>query len=279
MLYETNDAVRALNKVEGFEPKDYLRKEVNEDGVSFYLDTKYRLLWFRLKYDNGKIVKIPKALNKEYATFEVRIYANKNDAEDNFLANGFASRYKDDSNEKFGLNFVESAETAALGRALKDAGFGTQFCDIALPNDQTIVDAGVHISFDLGSDEITTPEETSKTVLDNTETVTATGGEESISVTPIAAVKAEEKPDEEEKVILDKDMPVEELLQKMTLEYAKSIVVEVGYDKGKTLGSIMQTKPKSIVFHSSYEKNNNLVRAGALFLIEQAKTAQDAWYV
>ena len=99
MLYETNDAVRALNKVEGFEPKDYLRKEVNEDGVSFYLDTKYRLLWFRLKYDNGKIVKIPKALNKEYATFEVRIYADKNDAEDNFLANGFASRYKDDTNE------------------------------------------------------------------------------------------------------------------------------------------------------------------------------------
>jgi len=273
MLYETNDAVRALNKVEGFEPKDYLRKEVNEDGVSFYLDTKYRLLWFRLKYDNGKIVKIPKALNKEYATFEVRIYANKNDAEDNFLANGFASRYKDDSNEKFGLNFVESAETAALGRALKDAGFGTQFCDIALPNDQTIVDAGVHISFDLGSNEITTPEETSKIVLDNTETVTATGGEKIISATPTATVKAEEKPDEEEKVILNKDMPVEELIQKMTLEYAKSIVVEVGYDKGKTLGSIMQTKPKSIVFHSSYEKNNNLVRAGALFLIEQAKTA------
>ena len=115
MMYETNDAVRELNKVEGFEPKEYLRKEVTEDGVSFYLDTKYRLLWFRLKYDNGKIVKIPKALNKEYATFEVRTYADKNDAEENFLANGFASRYKDDANEKFGLNFVESAETAALG--------------------------------------------------------------------------------------------------------------------------------------------------------------------
>lgn len=159
MLYETNDAVRALNKVEGFEPKNYLRKEENEEGVSFYLDTKYRLLWFRLKYENGKIVKIPKVLNREYATFEVRIYADRNDAEDNFLANGFASRYKDDGNEKFGLNFVESAETAALGRALKDAGFGTQFCDIALPNDQTIVDAGVHISFDLANDEVTSPVE------------------------------------------------------------------------------------------------------------------------
>ena len=62
MLYETNDAVRALNKVEGFEPKDYLRKEVSEEGVSFYLDTKYRLLWFRLKYDNGKICKLFKTM-------------------------------------------------------------------------------------------------------------------------------------------------------------------------------------------------------------------------
>ena len=68
-------------------------------------------------------------------------------------------------------------------------------------------------------------------------------------------------------------MPVEELLSKMTIDYAKSIVVEIGYDKGKTLGDIMQTKPKSIVFHSTYEKNNNLVRAGALFLLEQAKAA------
>ena len=59
----------------------------------------------------------------------------------------------------------------------------------------------------------------------------------------------------------------------MTIDYAKSIVVEIGYDKGKTLGDIMQTKPKSIVFHSTYEKNNNLVRAGALFLLEQAKAA------
>lgn len=271
MLYETNDAVRALNKVEGFEPKDYLRKEVSEDGVSFYLDTKYRLLWFRLKYDNGKIVKIPKALNKEYATFEVRIYADKNDAEDNFLANGFASRYKDDSNEKFGLNFVESAETAALGRALKDAGFGTQFCDIALPNDQTIVDAGVHISFDLGNEEITTPVEENENGTTASGTTTSDSNEEENVNASVPAVTTTEPV--EEKIELSKDMPIEELVKKMTLDYAKSIVVEVGYDKGKTLGSIMQTKPRSIVFHSTYEKNNNLVKAGALFLIEQAKVA------
>lgn len=272
MLYETNDAVRALNKVEGFEPKDYLRKEVSEEGVSFYLDTKYRLLWFRLKYDNGKIVKIPKALNKEYATFEVRIYADKNDAEDNFLANGFASRYKDDSNEKFGLNFVESAETAALGRALKDAGFGTQFCDIALPNDQTIVDAGVHISFDLGNDEITTPEDADGSTVENNGAVSVNTEENATSATANAAVKAEEKPATEEKIELNKDMPVEELLKKMTIDYAKAIVVDYGIDKGKTLGRLAAERPQGVQYHASQAKNN-LIRAGAMYLLEQAKSA------
>ena len=265
MLYDTNDAVKALNKVEGFEPKNYLRREETEEGIAFYLDTKYRLLWFRLMYPEGKLVKIPKALNKDYATFEVRVYTNKDDPVENYLANGFASRYKDDGNEKFGLNFVESAETAALGRALKDAGFGTQFCDIALPNDQTIVDAGVHISFDLGNDEIIeSDDENNKSVEENNEEKEAT-----------EKVEKEERTEEKEpeKLVLDKNMPVDELLGKMTLDYAKSITVEVGYDKGKTLGDILNTKPKSIIFHSSYEKNSNLVRAGALFLIEQAKTA------
>ena len=271
MLYETNDAVRALNKVEGFEPKDYLRKEVSEEGVSFYLDTKYRLLWFRLKYDNGKIVKIPKALNKEYATFEVRIYADKNDAEDNFLANGFASRYKDDSNEKFGLNFVESAETAALGRALKDAGFGTQFCDIALPNDQTIVDAGVHISFDLAGDEITpVGEESSSGVEENDTSVPAVSN----SGTGTANVSNETKPKAEPEPVveLNKDMTVEELLGKMTVDFAKAIVVDYGIDKGKTLGRLAAERPQGVQYHASQAKNN-LIKAGAIYLLEQAKSA------
>ena len=272
MLYDISEAVRTLNKVEGFEPKDYLRKEVTEEGVSFYLDTKYRLLWFRMKYPEGKLVKIPKALNKEYATFEVRVYTDKNDAENNFLANGFASRYKDDGNEKFGLNFVESAETAALGRALKDAGFGTQFCDIALPNDQTIVDAGVHISFDLGNDEITTPEDADGSTAENAGVISANTEEDATSATANTTVNAEEKPATEEKIELNKDMPVEELLNKMTIDYAKAIVVDYGIDKGKTLGRLAAERPQGVQYHASQAKNN-LIRAGAMYLLEQAKSA------
>lgn len=270
MLYDMNEAVRALNRVEGFEPKNYLREEKTEDGVSFYLDTKYRLLWFRLMYPQGKLVKIPKALNKEYATFEVRVYTDKNDADDNFLANGFASRYKDDANQKFGLNFVESAETAALGRALKDAGFGTQFCDIALPNDQTIVDAGVHISFELGDETIPNPDDDGAPVVEEGGAVIGTKTETKSK--EAVETKHGIKPKEDEKIVLTADMPIEEILKKMTVEIAKEIVVDYGYDSGKTLGKLAQDRPQAVEYHAS-KAQNNLIRAGAMFLLEQAKTA------
>ena len=265
ILYDANEAVRALNKVECFEPKNYLREETTEEGKSFYLDTKFRLLWYRLKYPEGKLVKIPKALNKEYATFEVRVYSHKDDAPDNFLANGFASRYRDDGNEKFGLNFVESAETAALGRALKDAGFGTQFCDIALPNDQTVVDAGVNISFDLDNDELPNPDEDGNPVSENS----ASEASETKSST---AEPENNKAAEEEKIELSADMTVEELVSKMTVEYAKSIVVDYGIDKGKTLGELALKRPQGINYHAS-KAQNNLIRAGAIYLLKQAEAA------
>lgn len=264
MLYDINEAVRNLNRVEGFEPKKYLREETTDEGKAFYLDTKFRLLWYRLKYPEGKLVKIPKALNKEYATFEVRVYAHKEDYPDNFLANGFASRYKDDGNEKFGLNFVESAETAALGRALKDAGFGTQFCDIALPNDQTVVDAGINISFDLDNEEIPNPDDDGIPGEESNDQNEP--NEEKTSIKKLS----ERKKDEE--LVLSKDMPLDVLLEKMTLDYAKSITVHYGYDNGKTLGRLAVEKPRSIEFHANASKDN-LVKAGAMFLLQQAKSA------
>ena len=100
----------------------------------------------------------------------------------------------------------------------------------------------------------------------------------SAETAPETKTAAEEKPKEvpkekeKPKLVLSKDMPVEELLTKMTLEYAKSIVVDYGFDKDKNLGQIAVERPKGIEYHASHAKNN-LIRAGAMFLLEQAKTA------
>ncbi len=250
-LYESCEAVKNLNKVEGFDPMNYLRREETENGISFYLDTKFRLLWFRLAYPNGRIEKIPKVLNKDYATFEVRIYANANDDAGHFLANGFASRYKNETTE-YGKNFVETAETAALGRALKDAGFGTQFCDIALPNDAAFVDSGIQIALgDIGGD-LPNPEED--------------GLPDGVEETPKEVIPKEEK------IELSSDMPYEKLMELMTLDEAKKVKVTSGFDTGMTLGEIAIKKPKSIEYYAT-RSGNNLIKAAAAFMLQAAKSA------
>ena len=66
------------------------------------------------------------------AVVEAKVYLDKNDSEENFVSNAFAQRFADPSNMEYGSRYLESAETAAVGRALADAGYGLQFC--AEPN-------------------------------------------------------------------------------------------------------------------------------------------------
>ena len=93
-----------------------------------YLDVAYRKLWFRLRYPEGKIVKKILKLTEQVAIVEARVYLNRNDHEDNFISNALAQKYMT-ADGQFGNKFVELAETAAVGRALSDAGFGLQFAD------------------------------------------------------------------------------------------------------------------------------------------------------
>lgn len=135
-MYDQNAAVAALNHVEGFDPKQYMRTTSTEEGQGLYLDVKYRKLWFRLAHPLGKIKKIFHALNAEVAICEARVYLNKDDPEDQYIGSGTAQRFFK-AGDKFGESYVESAETAAVGRALAEAGFGSQFsdCDVTEPAD------------------------------------------------------------------------------------------------------------------------------------------------
>ena len=128
-MYEEVAEVNNLNKVEGFDPRRFMRL-IQKEGQpgKFYLDVAYRKLWFRLRYPEGKIVKKLIKLTDQVAIVEARVYLNRNDAEDNFISNALAQKYQT-NDELFGSKYVELAETAAVGRALSDAGFGLQFAD------------------------------------------------------------------------------------------------------------------------------------------------------
>lgn len=145
ILYDKSEAVAALNRVEGFNPVELARrleKEGQEDQL--YLDVKYRKLWFRLVYPMGKIISIVRSFSENAALVEARIYLDKCDAEDNFIANAFSQKFRSED-PNFGAKFLELAETAAVGRALSDAGFGLQFADVGEENDPEQVDAGIQI--------------------------------------------------------------------------------------------------------------------------------------
>lgn len=128
-MYDEVAEIRNLNKVEGFDPRKYMRLIQNEGQAGkYYLDVAYRKLWFRLRYPEGKIVKKILKLTEQVAIVEARVYLNRNDDEDNFISNALAQKYMT-ADGQFGNKFVELAETAAVGRALSDAGFGLQFAD------------------------------------------------------------------------------------------------------------------------------------------------------
>lgn len=144
-LYDRSEAVAALNRVEGFNPMELARtltKEGREDQL--YLDVKYRKLWFRLVHPLGKIVSSIRSFTENMAIVEARIYLDKCDAEENYIANAFSQKFRT-NDPNFGDKFLEMAETAAVGRALSDAGFGLQFADVGEADDPMQVDAGIQI--------------------------------------------------------------------------------------------------------------------------------------
>ena len=83
-----------------------------------YLQVAHRLVWYREVFPKGRITTCALERTEEHAIFQ----ASVTDNEGNFLANGT----KKETKEGF-ADFIEKAETGAVGRALAMAGFGTQF--------------------------------------------------------------------------------------------------------------------------------------------------------
>ena len=247
--------INGLNKVDGFDPSAFLRRLTGENGEEqFYLDVKYRKLWFRLMHPEGKITKRIIKLENEFAIIESRIYLNRNDAEDTYISCAFAQRWRKED-DAYGLKYVETAETAAVGRALADAGFGIQFSEPGEEQDRSLVDAPVTLPDNGLSEEMVQDE-----------------SEEEIPDEVPQSTERQKKASEQKKTEWDASMPVEELMQKMSLEDAKNYLIPIGAYKGKTLGELCVEKPGAINWYvESYHGKNNVLRAGAKLLLTSAE--------
>ena len=305
-MYEQETAVAALHKVEGFDPRKFMRLIQKEDQSSrYYLDVAYRKLWFRLCYPEGKIVKTIRSITEKMAIVEAKVYLSKNDPEDSYVANAFAQKYRMDDSE-IGQKYVELAETAAVGRALSDAGFGLQFADREKEMDPEVTEAPIDEEVMAGTPICpeNIPEEVFESSVGETlmedmipgqcgiedyipmpdEIMQVEEASKEDAQPPKAAQQPTKKPEQtpqeqfmqnnvapESTVGITRDMPVNDIYGKLTKDLAVKVVVSAGCYKGKTLGQIAVEKPGSLQWYvDSYKGPDNLLRAAAKYLLDQA---------
>ena len=102
-------------KENGFDPSKHLTDLNGKD----YLEVKWRLVWLRDLHPDADIETVIVRDDPEQAVFRAKVAIPGRGS-----ATGYGSETKEDFDD-----FIEKAETKALGRALAALGFGTQFCD------------------------------------------------------------------------------------------------------------------------------------------------------
>lgn len=118
--------IATINAVEGFDPEPFAVEyaDLESGEIRKRLPVMVQMAWFRLKYPEGKITtKVTSGKDCFVAT--ARVYPSYRDSDDCYLAEATASRGY--LAEKPSVSPREWAQTAAVGIALRNAGFGLQF--------------------------------------------------------------------------------------------------------------------------------------------------------
>lgn len=103
-----------------FDPTRYLRQlqgKGTRGGSADYLDIKWRLVWLRSEHPDARIETEHVTITNDQAIFKAIVA---------IPGGGSASGYGSETARDFG-DYIEKAETKALGRALAALGYGTQF--------------------------------------------------------------------------------------------------------------------------------------------------------
>lgn len=134
------ESKKAVNgQKQPFDPAQYLSKFDGRD----YLEVKWRIMWLRTEHPDARISTEIVQHNEEsgFALFR---------AEVEIPGGGKSTGWGSETVRDF-HDFIEAAETKALGRALASLGYGTQFCQDfdfsanARPGRDQVVDAPVNL--------------------------------------------------------------------------------------------------------------------------------------
>ena len=222
-----------INKVEGFDPYPLAIDiaDLNSSESRKHLPVVVQIAWFRMKYPEGKIATTVER-DQEYYVATSRVYPSYKDGSDAYLAEGTAARKY--NAEMPSVNPREWAQTASVGIALRNAGFGLQF---SLARE------------DIEPSPLYTGNENTEAAGEGTGTCDAEGEEYTVSEPP--ATPAE-----------------------LTLEqkYAKALAVPCPISKysGKTLGEVATFDARAIKWCAESYKGDPTVSEAAKIIIEYA---------
>lgn len=233
------NAIAAINAVEGFDPAPLAVEytDLNTKESRSRLPVMAQLAWFRLKYPEGRIaISVTPAKDCFIAT--ARVYHHFSDPVEQFLAEATASRgYLAD---KPTVSPREWAQTAAVGIALRNAGFGLQFGAAGDAFDAPAVDELSGITW---SDD---------------------------GAPPFAEPAAEPQAAHTAPAASAKEPPLPPQPQESPLEQAMKQPCPIAKYSGKTLGDIIQLDPKALVWVATKYTGDQNIIAAAKLICDQA---------
>lgn len=230
-----------INKVDGFDPAamavEYTDLTTQEKRKR--LPVMAQLAWFRLRFPEGKIALNVEAV-KDYFVATARIYVSYKDPVECYLAEATASRKYDPL--KPTVSPREWAQTAAIGIALRNAGFGLQFGAAGDGFDSEVPD-------ELGVGVGITPPSAPASAAADTQFAPQTGAE-----VPDTAPEPEKVPE------------VVELTSEQKFQQACAVRSPIKKHDGKTLGEVLQLDPGAISWLANKFSRDETVRAAAEFI-------------
>ena len=231
--------IAGINAIEGFDPAllavDYT--DMNTGETRKRLPVMAQIAWFRLKYPEGRIaVTVQPA--KDCFVASARIYLHYDDPADCFLAEASASRgYLP---EKPTLSPREWTQTAAVGKALRNAGFGLQFDAAGESFDDPAVDELAGVPVPSGTPESAAPDLGEDTLPEQ-------------APAPPAEQPAKPEP--------------------LTYESALMLPCPIAKYRGKTLGDLVTLDPNALVWIANKFSGDADLISGARLICEEASKA------
>ena len=295
-----NAAVQQLRKVPGFDPMKLLRKTISvKTGHPVWkLDLRYKRLWFRLACPNGRMLLKPLRISDQLAIIEAQVYFSKDDP---VPAASFTSEQRRENVP--GGEFLRAAQEDALNMALENAGFGIQFCDVSRDYggelfgsevpvqtdtaevvdeaaaseapimEETVADAAPIVDTEAAPDAQPAAEASGSDVEETQQEQPLSAAQEEVPdihvLPPQQEEAAEELAEQPQAASYTADMDVSEITQRMAVDEAKAVVVQIGTCRGWTLEQVAQRRPASLKWYLyGCDQADNILKAAASVLLD-----------